>query len=210
MSGAERYRSGHGAVGWIDPAVHLISLCSQVKLFGQVRFNSLDRIRNDGIAMKIAQLTVRAVVLLAFCPSIAQGEDGSPPQYVVSIAQGVSRSEAQMLLSVRGSRTQSTTSLRSGSRRSTLRVTSGVPARVATGEMLYAIDRVYVAHWGNRSRHESGLGVERSEKPVTRGFSITATQHGEFVDVKVDPSLRARVGRIQRIARSRRCRPSSS
>ncbi len=58
--------------------------------------------------------------------------------------------------------------------------------------MLHAIDRVYLADFGYRGQGEldhigTGLGVERSEKPVTRGFSVTATQRGELVDIEVEP-----------------------
>jgi len=62
--------------------------------------------------------------------------------------------------------------------------------------MLYAIDRVYIAYGGIRGPVGvgTGVGVERTEKPVTRGFTVTATQRGELVDVKVEP-FAARPGR---------------
>ena len=63
--------------------------------------------------------------------------------------------------------------------------------------MLYAIDRVYLAHGGFRGPFGIGTGValERTENPVTRGFTVTATRRGELVDVKVEP-FAARPGRI--------------
>ena len=75
--------------------------------------------------MRTAKLVFRSVALVMLCAGDAFAEDAPPPQYVISIAQGVNWAEAQTLLSGRGKGIQSTRSSRNGSQYSTLRVTSG-------------------------------------------------------------------------------------
>jgi len=108
---------------------------------------------------------------------------GSPAQYEITIVQGAGRAEAEALMSDRYAYTQSTRSSRGGAETTTLRVVSGKPASIQTGRILNAVDAVFLSRYGD------GIGVQRTEKPLTRGFSVTATQRGNLVEVEIEVAM---------------------
>ena len=130
-------------------------------------------------------LSIATLMSVAFTVSAYE----TAPQYLITIAQGVSRAEAQTLMA--GNRhVQSTRNTRSGSKISKLRVTSGKTARLESGHHLYAVEGIYTADAISRNLMiPFGTGIQMEEKPLTHGFSVTATQHGRQVEISIEPFL---------------------
>jgi len=126
--------------------------------------------------MRGLALAAAALVLLAN----AARSDESIRQYDIQVIQGASEAEVRRLTSGDGGVTQSTRSTRTGPRVDVLRVVEGQSASVARGRVVQAVDAVFVSRFG------MGVGVERSERVVAHGFTVTAKSRGENVLVEIE------------------------
>jgi len=137
---------------------------------------------------------VLGAVLLLLAPGAHAAEpeeaEGEARQYEIRIVQGASRADVERLTSGPTGVRQSSRSSRSGPQSTSLRVLPGRRASIETGRIVQAVDAVFVSRFG------WGFGVERSERPVVRGFSVTATPRGDRVELELEAAI-AREGRDQ-------------
>lgn len=100
--------------------------------------------------------------------------DRSPPEYRISVLQGVSRMRARALAAP-GAAVYAANEPRP----TEVRVSAGRPARIESGQVLRLYESVYAGIFG--------LGAERVERPVTRGFTVVATPRGRQVELRIAP-----------------------